>query len=264
MRDFNERILRERERLQGVAAELEDRMNEAKADKIRMEATARETIDRLKDELRTAEEAVYRTERELFHSAEQMKEVQDTHARQMQEEARIKDVMLHDLEEMRTRIQALEQAKITDTANFAEKERILSEELHAVEMAAKEEIRILDEELRNVRRWASEECYSAEEVSMLRERMLALEANVDRTEHEKALMEQELGRRIQTMDSEIRRLETEANTARQDAAFATGMVRPVSMMGPLSMSPHHPPLGHPPAGMTLPTAPSSAPAEKTE
>ena len=51
---------------------------------------------------------------------------------------------------------------------------MLSEELHAVEMAAKEEIRALDEELRSVRRWASEECYSAEEVTMLRERMLAL------------------------------------------------------------------------------------------
>ena len=142
---------------------------------------------------------MYRTERELFHGVEQIKELQDSHARQLQDEQRAKDNLAHELGELRQRFDALEHAKVEAEQQWHEKERVLQEELHAVEMAAKEEIRALDEELRSVRRWASEECYSAEEVSLMRDRVIALEANVDRLEHDKAIAEQEGKRAVQAM-----------------------------------------------------------------
>jgi len=129
MHDINDRMMRERERLQGVAAELDQQVKAAKDEKARIEATARETIDRLKDELRTAEEAVYRTERELFHGVEQIKELQDSHARQLQDEQRAKDNLAHELGEIRQRFDALEHAKVEAEQQFHEKERVLQVKL---------------------------------------------------------------------------------------------------------------------------------------
>lgn len=224
MKDLEERLARDHDKAAKLISELEHRLASTTAEKDHNEAVFKETVDRLKEELRVAEEAVYRTERELFHQGEQHKEAAEAAARISADEARMRDGLQKDLSELTAHNQRLTAEKAELVDRLAAKERMLTDELHAVETAAKEEIRHLDEELRSVRRWAAEECYSAEEVAQLRDRVMATEANLDRMEQERRTQLDAAHHKLEAAEQEIRRLTREVGDARGDANSARAFI----------------------------------------
>lgn len=212
MTDMQERLARDHEKAAKLIAELEGRLAECTIAKDNMEIQLKDNIERLKEELRVAEEAVYRTERELFHQGEQHKEAAEGQARLQAEELRMREGLNKDVIELQHANQMLMGEKAELIERLAAKERMLTDELHAVETAAKEEIKHLDEELRSVRRWAAEECYSAEEVAQLRDRVMATEASMDRVDQDRRAQLDAAHHKLSGAEAEIRRLTSELET----------------------------------------------------
>merc|ERR1711865_641593 len=100
MTDISERLARDHEKAAKLIAELEGRLAEVTQLKDMMEAQLKDSIERLKEELRVAEEAVYRTERELFHQGEQHKEAAEGQARLQTEELRMREGLNKDVVEL--------------------------------------------------------------------------------------------------------------------------------------------------------------------
>jgi len=217
MTDMQEKLARDHDKAAKLIAELEERLAKLTAEKEHNEAMLRETIDRLKEELRVAEEAVYRTERELFHQGEQHKEAAEGHARISADEARMRDGLQKDLAELESHNQRLTVEKNELIERLAAKERMLTDELHAVETAAKEEIKHLDQELSSVRRWAAEECYSADEVAQLRDRVMQTEANMDRIEQDRRAQLEQAQHKLEAAEAELHKVNRELQDARADA-----------------------------------------------
>merc|ERR1712166_788944 len=205
MTDMQERLARDHEKAAKLIAELEGRLAECTIAKDNMVIQLKDNIERLKEELRVAEEAVYRTERELFHQGEQHKEAAEGQARLQAEELRMREGLNKDVIELQHANQMLMGEKAELIERLAAKERMLTDELHAVETAAKEE-------LRSVRRWAAEECYSAEEVAQLRDRVMATEASMDRVDQDRRAQLDAAHHKLSGAEAEIRRLTSELET----------------------------------------------------